>query len=149
MYAGVGSQGAEDAWYAFATQKGMFDLIGTSYTGGTVDISKCFDQIKQMAEDAGMDTGVLGAYLRFQDQLQVHNSIARGIGAGFRRRTGIPQGCPLSMLYMTLLLRPWLMQQKKTGHIGKTLADDILLMVFGPDMVTRFSAALRDTHTRI
>ena len=117
MYAGVGTQGAEDAWYAFATQKGHLDLMGTPYVGGTIDISKCFDQVnrqlvKQLATDAGMDLGVLNAYLRYQDELQVHNSIAGGIGKGFTRRTGIPQGCPLSMNIITLLLiRTWLLEK--------------------------------------
>ena len=99
MYAGVGSQGAEDAWYAFATQKGHLDMLKTPYAGGTVDIQKCFDQINrellgQMAKNAGMDPVVLEAYLRFQNNLLVHNAVARGIGIGFTRRTGIPQGCP-------------------------------------------------------
>ena len=97
MFAGVGTQGAEDAWYAFATQKGHFDLLGTPYAGGTVDISKCFDQVNrqlldQLAKDAGMDPGVLSAYLRFQIGLQIHKSIAGGIEKAFCRRTGIPQG---------------------------------------------------------
>lgn len=74
MYAGVGAQGAEDAWYGVATHKGHMDLMQTPYTGGLVDISKCFDQInreliRQMAKDAGMDPGVLSAYLRYQDGL--------------------------------------------------------------------------------
>lgn len=76
----------------------------------------------------------------------VHNSVARGIGKGFLRRTGIPQGCLLSMLFITLLLRPWMMMQAMDGNIGNTLADDIYLMTFGKHMVTRFSNSLRATH---
>ena len=151
MYAGVGSQGAEDAWYAVATHKGHMDLLKTPYTGGTVDISKWFDQInrelvRQLASDAGMDHGVLSAYVRYQEGLLVHNSVARGIGKGFLRRTGIPQGCPLLMLCIALLRRPWLMMQEKEGHMGKTLADDIYLMTFGKCIIPFCSAALRATH---
>ena len=47
MYAVVGSQGAEDAWYAFSTWKGHLDFQKTPYTGGTVDIAKSFDQINR------------------------------------------------------------------------------------------------------
>ena len=47
MYAGVGAQGAEDAWYGVATHKGHMDLMQTPYTGGSVDISKCFDQVSR------------------------------------------------------------------------------------------------------
>ena len=107
IYAGVGSNGAEDTWNNLANRIGHLDLQGTPYTGGTVDIAKCFDQInrelvKQIATAAGMPAGILDAYLRFQDELLVHNSVARGIGKGFKRKTGIPQGCPFSMLYMSL-----------------------------------------------
>ena len=97
--------------------------------------------VRQLAVDAGMDHGVLSAYIRYQEGLLLHNSVARGIGKGFLSRTGIPQGCPLSMLFITLLLRPWLMMQAKEGHVGKTLADDIYLMTFGKFMIPNFSAA--------
>lgn len=78
-----------------------------------------------LAANAGMDPGVLSAYLRYQDGMVVHNSVARGIGKGFLRRIGIPQGCPFSMLFMALLLRPWHMQQAKKGKNAFSLADEV------------------------
>ena len=59
MYAGVGAQGAEDAWYMAALN--VEDLItkGVPYCGGTADIQKLFDQIPRqmvywLCERAGM-----------------------------------------------------------------------------------------------
>ena len=116
-----------------------------------MDISKCFDQVnrqllEQLAKDAGMDLGVLSAYLRYQEGLQIHNSIAGGIGRAFCRRTGIPQGCPLSMLFVTLMLRPWLVMQAREGNFAYTLADDMMLFSIGKFMTTKFSKALKETH---
>ena len=152
MYAGVGNQGAEDAWYSLAMQTGHFDLIGTPYSGGTVDIAKCFDQInrellRELATRAGMPRGVLDACLRYQDKMAIHNSVAKGIGIGFCRRTGIPQGCPFSMMYMSLMMRPWIIMQKANHNLPKILADDILLMTAGDTAnVTRFAKGLNETH---
>ena len=153
MYAGVGSQGAEDAWYALAIHIGHLNLLDEDYTGGTVDIAKCFDQInrelvEQLAIRAGMPRGILSAYMRFQEALLVHNSVAGGIGQGFLRRTGIPQGCPLSMLHMALIMRPWIVMQQIDGNFPKTLADDILLLTTGEERrLQRFAKGLDATHT--
>ena len=126
-------------------------MLGEQYTGGTVDIAKCFDQVnrelvKQLAIAAGMPYGILDAYLRYQDNLHVHNAVAGGIGKGFTRRTGIPQGCPFSMMFIALVLDPWITQQRIAGNFPKILADDILLVAKGPDMLHKFSGGLADTH---
>ena len=153
MFAGVGSQGAEDAWYGLAVKMGHLNLLGTEYAGGMVDIAKCFDQInrelvEQLALEAGVPPGLMDAYMRYQNQLSVHNSVAGGIGKGFRRRTGIPQGCPLSMQWMALILRPWIVMQKEAGNIPRVLADDILLLSEGQEkLMHRFAGALDATHT--
>ena len=125
--------------------------MGEQYTGGTVDIAKCFDQvnrelIKQLAIEAGMPYGILDAYLRYQENLLVHNAVARGIGKGFKRRTGIPQGCPFSMMYIALIMRPWARMQKTEGNFPKVLADDILLVATGPLMLRKFADGLAETH---
>lgn len=90
----------------------------------------------------------MNAYMRYQDELSVRNSVAGGLGKGFRRRTGIPQGCPLSMQWMALILRPWLEMQIKAGNKPRVLADDILVMTTGEEnMLHRFAAALDATHS--
>ena len=133
MYAGVGGQGAEDAWHHLSAKMGLHDIKGDSYCGGTVDIAKCFDQInrellKLIALAAGMPTKIVDAYMRFQDDLLVHNTVASGIGIGFKRRCGIPQGCPLSMIFITLMLRPWLLMMSGLGNQAFGLTDDLSLI---------------------
>ena len=62
-------------------------LQEVEYCGGTADIMKFFDQIVRevvymVAEEAGMPRRVLDSYKKFQEKLQVYNSLADGIGIG-------------------------------------------------------------------
>ncbi len=95
---------------------------------------------------AGMPVIILDAYGRFQEGVAVHNTIAGGVGTGFKRRCGIPQGCPLSMMFTALLMRPWILMTKQMGACPRILADDILLLVPGKGMIKKFARSL--TYTR-
>ena len=61
----------------------------------------------------------------------VHNAVAGGIGKGYRKTCSIPQGCPLSMAIIALLLRPWLCLMREMGAQGRVLADDMLILAAG------------------
>ena len=45
MFAGVAEVGAEDAWWETALDLEELHLKGKQYSGGGVDVCKCFDQI--------------------------------------------------------------------------------------------------------
>ena len=64
------------------------------------------------------------------DNLEVRNMINGGLGEAYRRPCGIPQGCPLSMVFVAFLLKPLLIMLRATGHKdvqARMLADDILI----------------------
>ena len=156
FYAGNGNQGAEDAWYAIAGEVEQYKLGDEDFVGGTVDIAKCFDQISRqllyrLASKAGMPPQILNAYIKYQDSLKVHNTIAKGIGQAFSRKCGIPQGCPFSMMFSSLTMKPWMMQCKSTSPsiVPKILADDIIVVVHGKDCLDTFVKALDETHEYI
>ena len=113
MYAGIRGQGTTDAWYNLLLELELDDLNGTPYCAGTADIQKFFDQIQrgivyQAAEVGGMPKHILRAYSSMVEQLQAHNAIAGCIGKAHTRSCGVPQGCPLSMMFVALHTRPWL-----------------------------------------
>ena len=115
IYAGVPGQGETDAWYNLLLELELTDLQGMPYCGGTADIQKFFDQIQRTilykaAELAGMPKQVLRAYSKFAEGLKAHNSIDGCIGIARTRKCSIPQGCPLSMMFVGLHMRPWLQQ---------------------------------------
>ncbi len=116
-----------------------------------MDIAKCFDQIIRelvyaLAAKAGMPPQVLDAYRRFQEALTIHNTVAGGIGRGFQRRCGIPQGCPLSMAMTALIMRPWVLMAKQNGASPRILADAIMIVTSGTGMVRKFAKSLTFTH---
>ena len=96
MYAGVGTNGAEDAWMDLGILVELWQLSGTPFAGGATDIVKCFDQIDrdllyQLARIGGMPDAIIDTYQRFMEGLVIHNSVAGGVGKPYSRRCDIPQ----------------------------------------------------------
>ena len=112
---------------------------------------KCFDQlirelVYEILRIAGMPAGVLDAYARFLDQVQVHNTVAGGWGKAFQKRCSIPQGCPWSMMVIALMLRPWILIIREKGAQGRVLADDILVTTEGNNHAVLFEEVYDSTH---
>lgn len=151
MYAGAGNQGAEDAWYQTLLDLELLNLDCGNYCGGTADIWKLFDQIQrpmvyQLAEMAGMPAHILDAYKRFQEGLLVHNSLAGGIGQPYKRQCSMPQECPLSMMIVALIMRPWLQLMKEMNVDLKVLADDVIIIAKATRMIKRLAGMINATH---
>ena len=144
-------QGATDAWYQALMDIEEMMLDGTAFCGGAADIHKFFDQIPRdllyaLAELAGMPKDILQAYKNFLENLKIYNGIGSSIGHKYTRRCGIPQGCPLSMTMVALLMRPWLSQMKHRKIDAKVLADDVLMVSKGKTYLRSFADALDYTH---
>ena len=133
--------GAEDAWYETAVRIEPARTTNQVLSGAIDDIFKCFDQISRVLLAillflGGMPHGILFAYLRFQDQVNVYNCVAGGVGQPYHRRCSIPQGCPFSMMLIQFMLRI-LSQLIKSLHPGvllRMLADDLLLLYLGEQL---------------
>ena len=89
---------------------------------------------------------LLDTYRRFQEGLLVHNSLADGIGMPYDRKCSTPQGDPLSMMMVAMIMRPWLKMMERDRTQAMILADDIMLMASGGGMVRKFATALDKTH---
>ena len=145
IFAGVPGQGAQDAWYLMAMTFELNLLIGKIITGGAVDIKKAFDQINRILVSlilrlAGMPTRIIDAYMRFHDNLRVYNGIAGGFGMGYYKICSIPQGCPFSMLFMAILMRPLVILTEVPGKvIMRILADDVILVGIGHEYILLFT----------
>ena len=109
MFAGIPGQGAVDAWYQALMDVEQMLLEGTPFCGGAADIHKFFDQIQrdlvyQLLQTSGMPEPIITAYKNFLENLKVYNSIGGCVGHKYTRQCGIPQGCPLSMTVVALLM---------------------------------------------
>ena len=151
MFAGVAGQGAVDAWYQALMDAELMMLEGTPFCGGAADIHKFFDQIQrklvyEIAELAGMPKGVLLAYKNFLENLSIYNGIGNHVGYKYSRKCGIPQGCPLSMTIVALLMRAWAIELRVMHVDTKVLADDVLIVAKGRRMLRQYTKALNYTH---
>eukprot|EP00969_Alexandrium_andersonii_P018737 818149-Alexandrium_andersonii.AAC.1 len=81
---------------------------------------------------AGAPIGVTTAFCQYMEQVQVFGSYGQGVGSLHRRVQSIPQGCPMSMMVLTLTTAAWINslsagQGEDATHIMRVLADDILV----------------------
>ena len=136
MFGGLQGAGADDAWYSTSLEVEHALLHNLPLVGASADLYKCCDQIIRsllhaILACAGLPTQILTAYVNFMESTLIHNSIGDSYGLGHKHRCGIPQGCPLSMVFVSILLRPWMLQMEELGAIPRTLAEDIMLLAKG------------------
>ena len=152
MFAGTGHDGAEDAWWQTALQFENAMLKGEDITGGTADVSKCFDQVLRkllytLLELGGFPKRILSAYSAYMSKLLIYNMVGGSLGKGHVHPCGIPQGCPLSMMFIAFLLRPWIILMRKIKAVPRILADDIFVFAQGERHENVFKDAFDITHS--
>eukprot|EP00973_Karenia_brevis_P046091 6384710-Karenia_brevis.AAC.1 len=136
MFGGIQGIGAAEAWFFTGLEIELAMLSETPIIGGVLDLFKCFDQVMRpllyaVLAIAGLPAEILVAYKNFQEQMCIYNTVNGSLGTPHKHLFGIPQGCPLSMVFIALLLRPWMQQMTSIGAIARTLADDLLLLAKG------------------
>eukprot|EP00973_Karenia_brevis_P039592 5467371-Karenia_brevis.AAC.1 len=89
------------------------------------------------------------AYVQFQENAVIHNSILGCIGQGHQHPCGIPQGCPLSMVFVSLYLRAWMQQMTSIHAIPRSLADDVMLLARGSRALHIFQRGFEDTMSHL
>ena len=87
----------EECTYQIGTQIELAELTGKHIAGGAIDISKFFDQmprqlIYMLVRCAGMPTPIVESYRRYQEALEMRNTVAGGVGKPYQKNVGIPQG---------------------------------------------------------
>eukprot|EP00973_Karenia_brevis_P037047 5107313-Karenia_brevis.AAC.1 len=115
MFGGLPGVGADDAFYTTALEKELCIIENRPFVGGSLGLYKCFDQVLRpllyvILLIAGLPSQVLIPYINFLENLKIYNGIAGSLGRPHGHHCGIPQGCPLSMIFISLLLRGWIMQ---------------------------------------
>ena len=150
MYGGMKGVGASEAWYVTALEVEAARLSDVALVGGALDLYKCFDQILRplmyvVLAIAGLPPALLTAYINFQENMCVYNNMSGALGLPHQHPCGIPQGCPLSMVFISLYMRAWLVQMMKLQTLPRTLADDLLLITKGSRALHLFQSAFSRT----
>ena len=129
-----------EAW--FSTALDIEDVL--SGTGNdqlhvmVADVIKSFDTVDRSILDCAL--GRLGlpgwfrrVYFSFHSQVRLRFKLAAGLGEPWCRDGGIPQGCPLSMVFIVALYVPWCRYLESLPGIKPQLyADNLKCSAFRP-----------------
>ena len=122
-----------EAW--FATALDVEDVL--SGTGGdqlhvmVADVIKSFDTVDRSILDCvlgrlGLPGWFRRVYFSFHDHVRLRFKLAAGLGEPWSRDGGIPQGCPLSMVFIVALYVPWCRHLESLPDIKPQLYADNL-----------------------
>ena len=75
-------------------------------------------------------------YLAFHRDVRLRFKLAAGFGVAWKRDGGIPQGCPLSMVFIVALYTPWCRYLESQVSISPQLyADNLKCTSYSVDSV--------------
>ena len=137
LFAGVPGRAAHQASWLLSMELEEVKVGQSHASAMSTDIFKCFDQLSKetiflLAARMGCPMKVLVAWHRMLSQLKVVNSVGGYVGQAYERPFSIPQGCPLSMMWLACLLTPLTKALKALGAVPRVLADDLNLLCRGP-----------------
>ena len=102
------------------------------------------ETVHEVALAMGIHPPLIRAWYSIMASMRTMNCLGGGgVGLPYARGASIPQGCPLSMLLMSMVLRPMICITRLVGAVPRVLADDITLRVRGQRHWKRLKLASR------
>ena len=148
----VKGRSSVDAWFSSALD------IEECLSGGVdsdvhlfvADVVKSFDTVDRGVLDCvlsslGLPDWFRHVYFQYHDGVRLRFKLAAGLGESWTRDGGIPQGCPLSMMFIVALYLPWCRYLGQLPGVSPQLyADNLKCVSSDPDQLlraSRFTAA--------
>ena len=114
VFSAGGGRGSVEAWYtsAFDIEEVLSGAIDSHVHIFVADVIKSFDTVDRGVLDAVLSSlGLPGwfrhAYFEYHAHVRLRFKLSAGLGEPWTRDGGIPQGCPLSMMFIVALYLPW------------------------------------------
>ena len=133
--AGCG-RGSVEAWYTSALdiEEVLSGASDTHLHLFVADVVKSFDTVDRKILDRvlsslGLPGWVRHAYFEYHAHVRLRFKLASGLGESWTRDGGIPQGCPLSMMFIVALYLPWRRYLDAHGGVQPQLYADNLKCV--------------------
>ena len=132
-------RGSDDVYYDIALSIEEALLSGHSLIGVHFDYKKAFDLVPRniifnLASRLGFSSSLLNVMKRMYSNLQRFFKIPGGHSQPFRSSCGILQGCPLSIVFMNLIVSIWCRTiEAETAAIPKAFADDSMVLATSVD----------------
>ena len=132
-----------DAWYAtsFDIEEVLSHARPSDFHIFVADVVKSFDTVDRDILDCAL--GRLGlpvwfrrVYFSFDKEVRLRFKLATGLGVAWMRDGSIPQGCPLSMVFIVAFYAPWCRHLESLVGISPQLyADNLKCTSYNVDSV--------------
>ena len=114
VFSASGGRGSVEAWYSSSldVEEVLAGAADSHVHLFVADVVKSFDTVDRSILDRVLSSlGLPGwfrhAYFEYHAHVRMRFKLASGLGAPWTRDGGIPQGCPLSMMFIVALYFPW------------------------------------------
>ena len=151
VFSAGGGRSSVEAWYTTALdiEDVLSGVVDSDVHLFVADVVKSFDTVDRGVLDLvlsrlGLPGWFRHAYFEFHSHVRLRFKLAVGLGQPWTRDGGIPQGCPLSMMFIVALYLPWCNFLGSQGGVQPQLYADNL-KCFSRDPEVLLSAALFTT----
>ena len=122
VFSAGGGRRSVEAWYTTALdiEEVLSGVVDSDVHLFVADVVKSIDTVDRGVLDFVLSSlGLPGwfrhAYFEFHSHVRLRFRLAAGLGQPWTRDGGIPQGCPLSMMFIVALYLPWCSYLGSTG----------------------------------
>ena len=114
VFSAGGGRGSVEAWYAapLDIEEVLTGAADSHVHLFVADVIKSFDTVDRgifdrFSSSLGLPGWFRHAYFEYHAHVRLRFKLSSGLGEPWTRDWGIPQGCPLSMMFTVALYLPW------------------------------------------
>ena len=109
VFSAGGGRGSVEAWFssAFDIEEVLSGAVDSHVHLFVADVIKSFDTVDRGVLSLGLPGWFRHAYFEYHAHVRLRFKLSAGLGEPWIRDGGIPQGCPLSMMFIVALYLPW------------------------------------------
>ena len=156
VFSAGGGRGSVEAWYTCSLD--IEEVIAGAADSHVhlfvADVVKSFDTVDRSILDRVLSSlGLPGwfrhAYFEYHAHVRLRFKLASGLGEPWIRDGGIPQGCPLSMMFIVALYLTWCRYLAAHGGVQPQLYADNLKCVSGDPGLLLHAARFNTGYVRL
>ena len=147
---------ADEAWYSNALdlEESLSGVLDSDVHIFVADVVKSFDTVDRGIRDyilssLGLPGWFRHAYFEYHARVRLRFKLSCGLGQSWTRDGGIPQGCPLSMVFIVALYLPWCGHLESFRGVKPQLCADNLKCVSSDDNDLLETARFTSTYIRL
>ena len=113
VFSAGGGRSSVEAWYSTADlEESLSGALDSDIHISVADVIKSFDTVDRGMLDyvlsrLGLPGWFRHVYFEYHARVRIRFKLSCGLGQSWTRVGGIPQGCPLSMVFIVALCLPW------------------------------------------